>query len=157
MIELKCREACEFEFDMQLNGGAVGAAPRVIFCVDISPTWGMTFPCAPGERGVHTVKIPKLGEHNVAPGEYPCRIMVLLGESVFFPYTDIICLKDDPKPVVSTFSKTTSGPTVTMSQPVVAVPTEAEVKPTAAPIAEALKGPAAKDIEAFSTLLRKKT
>jgi hypothetical protein len=177
MIELKCNEASDFEFDMQLNGGAVGAVPQVIFCLEVNPTMGMTFPCFKGDHGLFTVKLPNFCSVNVTPGEYPCRIMVLLGESVFFPYTDVLVLKDDPKPVVNAFARTnaTVAPTVSVVQPTVVPQAEVEctmeavapvVKQEPAPAvptpettkpAEPMKaGPAASDVAFFSSLLKRK-
>lgn len=168
MIEVKCTDPTDFEFDMQLNGGAVGAIPQVIFCVDIG-AWGLTFPCIKGERGMHSVRLPSFCSLNIAPGEYSCRIMVLLGDSVFFPYADTLHVKDDPKPVINTFAPKAAAPvapTIVVS-PMSAAPaetcqTEAKVveeKPVEQPAVqpEPVKaGPAAEDVQFFSSLLKKK-
>jgi hypothetical protein len=175
MIELKWTEACDFEFDMQMNGGQVGATPQVIFCMETS-SFGLTFPCIKGDHGQHSVKLPCFQSLGIAPAEYPCRIMVILGESVFFPYTDTIVIKEDPRPVINAFARATpaaTGPTVTMTsmaKPTVAAPavevectTEATKPATVAepiveaPVAEPAKAqPAAQDVAFFSSLLRRK-
>lgn len=175
MIELKWTEACDFEFDMQLNGGQVGATPQVIFCME-AKTFGLTFPCFKGDHGNFTIKLPCFQSLGISPGEYPCRIMVILGESVFFPYTDAIVLKEDPRPIINAFAKTTAAitPTVTMTakpvQPAKAPPPAPAAQPAPAPEAEIEitreseepvvqkpVEPAASDVAFFSSLLRRKT
>lgn len=165
MIELKCTEASVFEFDMQLNGGAVGAVPQVMLCIDISSAMGLTFPCVKGDHGLQTVKLPCFNSLNIVPGEYPCRIMVLLGETVFFPYSDIVVLKDDPKPVINTFARanTTVPPSVTINAarpvqqpaptpPIQAAPVYAEAVAPQPPVEVVNKA----DVDAFSSLIRRK-
>lgn len=178
MIELKWTEACDFEFDMQMNGGQVGATPQVIFCMETS-SFGLTFPCFKGDHGNFTVKLPCFQSLGIAAAEYPCKIMVILGESVFFPFTDTIVIKEDPRPVINAFARTVAAvtPTVTMTaKPVVAPPApvapEAEVAfeaapaPAAEPVVEAKPEPvkaepaqpvpAKEDVAFFSSLLKRK-
>lgn len=171
MIEFKCGEDSSFEFEMQISGDLSGA-PSVCFCIML-PSFTMSVPAIEKGTGVWCVNVPALDKY-VSCGEYSCHLRVDLGDRFFVPMSDVVCLREVPKPVVSNFNVTSkaAAPSITikpvsvqtvaapMTQPDVApvppaaVNVESKTEPVEEQIQEKIVDP--KDQKLFDAILKKK-
>jgi hypothetical protein len=97
-LQLNSSRPAEFEFDVQVQGISLEAAPQVRFAI-LAPLYAFTFPCDRVSDTKWKVCLPTL-EGTLSEAHYPFRVEVIADGYYFEPAVGTVAIVTNPKVAV---------------------------------------------------------
>ena len=97
-LQLNSSRPAEFEFDVQVQGISLEAAPQVRFAI-MAPLYAFTFPCDRVSDTKWKVCLPAL-EGTLSEAHYPFRVEVIADGYYFEPAAGTVAIVTNPKVAV---------------------------------------------------------